>query len=130
LNYAVVNCKSARNAPFNAQWRFAMPAGYGKTDAVSLLYVNLGVYLYTLKRPSHVAFAGRRKRAVIFAQMASQTPFFVYIYPFHRLLPQKKAPRTTARNAFAVSNKKLPFNGIFVNRDLDRLSHRSLSLPK
>jgi hypothetical protein len=66
-----------------------MPAGNGEADTVFFLYADLGIYFYAFQRPGHIAkgdtvFAASREGAVVFAQMTAQTPFFVYIYPFHR----------------------------------------------
>jgi hypothetical protein len=70
-----------------------MPTGNGETNPVLFLYAYLRVDFYAFQGASHVTFACSGKSAIILAQVASQTPFFVYINSFHDLPLQKKRYR-------------------------------------
>ena len=83
---AVFLADSSRNAAFHAHRILAVSAGYGKCDLVIALYMNAGENLTTLKRLRHIRDSGIGPRAVKFAQMTPETPFFVNIDSFHSLL--------------------------------------------
>jgi hypothetical protein len=71
-----------------------MTAGDGETNPVFFLYADFRVNFYAFKRASHIAFVCSGESAIIFAQVAAQTPFFVYIYSFHDFTSTKKALQT------------------------------------
>lgn len=65
-----------------------MAAGNSKTDIAFLFNPDSGIDLFIPERLNHIITAGIGISTIIFAQMASQAPFFVYINPFHRLFPR------------------------------------------
>ena len=84
-NDPVRNGKRAGDAALDAQRLIAVAAGNGETDPIFFFDFNSRSDLYVFQRPRHVLFVGSGKGAVILAQMAAQTPLFVYIDLLHKL---------------------------------------------
>jgi hypothetical protein len=84
---AVRDGKRTGNTALNAKRLVAVTAGNGETDPVFFLNFDFWPDFDVFQRPSHVFFVGSGKSAVIFAQMAAQTPLFVYIDLLHSSPP-------------------------------------------
>ena len=75
------------NASFDAAGLRAMAAGNGKTNGVAFFNLDAWMNVNTLESPDHICLTGIGKGAIVFTQMASQTPFFIDKNTFHRAPP-------------------------------------------
>ena len=83
LDDTVLYRQRACNTAFDAQRLLAVAAGDGKADGFMLFNPDARVDGDIFQRLCHVVLAGIRERAVIFAEMAAQAPFFIDIDSFH-----------------------------------------------
>ena len=80
--HAIDSRQGTAYAALDAKRLLAMAAGYRKGNALMLFNSYFGIYFYILKRTGNIGLSGRSERAVIFAEMTAQAPFFININSF------------------------------------------------
>src|SRR5699024_214305 len=106
---AVHDSQRARDAAFDAQRIGAVAAVDRKGNVVALLDADAGRDLVILERLDHRGFARVGERAVIFAQMAPEAPFFIDINSFHLMTPNLSYPEVGRRDLPRASAHQIGF---------------------